>query len=267
MRHISTGPKGQPTRGFLAAVDHSTLVHSVTATSPGGFNDKTMVRFDAVMRNLKSSSLALADGTVLGDVEFKLHTSSGEEIIEKGVYSLTDNGFHRWRCCQCPITHWTSVPEYVFSSRVESIRKDSECFFGRLKRRFRILKLPIQFHKEHEIDNVVFSCAIIHNMVLVYDGRDMRWADDNNYVGQEGLHGDADISPEDIDILSPQRVRTRDATTGHLVARSVRPTDDFSLPPSALPDLEAEDAHYILRNKLVEHLHYKWLNRELSWTK
>jgi len=78
---------------------------------------------------------------------------------------------------------------------------------------------------------------------------------------------DADISPEDIDILSPQRVRTRDATTGHLVARSVRPTDDFSLPPSALPDLEAEDAHYILRNKLVEHLHYKWLNRELSWTK
>jgi len=43
MRHISTGPKGQPTRGFLAAVDHSTLIHSVTATSPGRFNDKTTV--------------------------------------------------------------------------------------------------------------------------------------------------------------------------------------------------------------------------------
>ena len=92
---MNTGPKGHPTRGFLAAVDHATYVHSVTGTSPGGFNDKTMVRFDSMIRKLKSGTLALEDGTLLGDVEFKLCTSNCNQITEKVVYSLTDNGFHR----------------------------------------------------------------------------------------------------------------------------------------------------------------------------
>jgi hypothetical protein len=35
--------------------------------------------------------------------------------------------------------------------QLESVRKDVECFFGILKRRFRILKMPIQFHKQEEV--------------------------------------------------------------------------------------------------------------------
>lgn len=80
---------------------------------------------------------------------------------------------------------------------------------------------------------------------------------------------DADLSPEDLDILSPQTVRIRDATTGHIVARQARPTDDYSysLPLSAVRDLETEDSHYILRGQLVQHLYHKWSTHELSWTR
>lgn len=34
---------------------------------------------------------------------------------------------------------------------MESVRKDVECFFGILKGRFRILKMPIPFHKKEEV--------------------------------------------------------------------------------------------------------------------
>ena len=54
----------------------------------------------------------------------------------------------------CPIKHARSMEEIAWSKRLESVRKDVECFFGVLKGRFRILKLPILYKEMEDIDNV-----------------------------------------------------------------------------------------------------------------
>ena len=45
-----------------------------------------------------------------------------------------------------------------WSKWLESVRKDVECFFGILKGRLRILKIPIIFCKKSDIDNTFFTC-------------------------------------------------------------------------------------------------------------
>lgn len=52
--------------------------------------------------------------------------------------------------------------ESRWSKALESVRKDVECFFGILKRRFRTLKLGIIFQDEDDINNMFFTCCILH---------------------------------------------------------------------------------------------------------
>ena len=44
---------------------------------------------------------------------------------------------------------------------MESMRKDIEFFFGRMKSRFRVLKTPISFHKKVHVDNTFFTCVAL----------------------------------------------------------------------------------------------------------
>ena len=65
---------------------------------------------------------------------------------------------------------------------LESVRKDVECTFGILKGRFRCLKLPIFYHSKKNIDNMFFTCCILHNMLLSNNGFDRRWEDGCNIL-------------------------------------------------------------------------------------
>jgi hypothetical protein len=84
----------------------------------------------------------------------------------------------------------------LWSVQMESVRKDIECCYGILKVRFKILATPIQFHSRkgklvrdtrlviahfvfikcelqdyvEKINNTVWSCCILHNLLLSYDG-------------------------------------------------------------------------------------------------
>ena len=49
---------------------------------------------------------------------------------------------------------------------MESVRKDIECYFGRLKQRFRVLKVPNNFRKKVNIDDMMFTLVAIQNMIL-----------------------------------------------------------------------------------------------------
>ena len=59
-----------------------------------------------------------------------------------------------------------------FSEWLESLRKDVECVFGILKARFRILKNAINYHYHEDVENIMFLCCILHNMLLTCDGLD-----------------------------------------------------------------------------------------------
>jgi hypothetical protein len=61
--------------------------------------------------------------------------------------------------------------EKHWSKHLEAVRKDVECTFGRLKKQFRILKIPMLYHDVRKVDNVFYTCAILHNMLLKWDGQ------------------------------------------------------------------------------------------------
>ncbi|CAN0479277.1 unnamed protein product, partial [Discosporangium mesarthrocarpum] len=45
----------------------------------------------------------------------------------------------QWRCLMCPFKASSTQAQLEWSNWLESVRKDVECYFGRLKGRFRTL--------------------------------------------------------------------------------------------------------------------------------
>ena len=65
----------------------------------------------------------------------------------------------QWEVLMPPTKYPGNGEETRWSKTLESVRKDVECFFGILKGRFRILKLPILYSDKEDIENVFFACA------------------------------------------------------------------------------------------------------------
>ena len=55
------------------------------------------------------------------------------------------------------------------------MRKDVECTFGILKKRFQILQKGVQAHDLEDADRVWKTCCALHNMLLEADGYDELW--------------------------------------------------------------------------------------------
>jgi hypothetical protein len=53
-----------------------------------------------------------------------------------------------------------------FNTNLESIRKDVECTFGILKKRWRILDYGLQYRNMHKCEKLFWVCCILHNMLL-----------------------------------------------------------------------------------------------------
>ena len=51
---------------------------------------------------------------------------------------------------------------------MESVRKDIECYFGRLKQRFKVFRIPNQLKIKNQIDDMMFTIVAIQNMTLDY---------------------------------------------------------------------------------------------------
>jgi hypothetical protein len=51
------------------------------------------------------------------------------------------------------------------------VRKAIERVFGILKKRFRILKIPLPCRDVKLVDDIVHCCCILHNMMLMDKGR------------------------------------------------------------------------------------------------
>ena len=62
--------------------------------------------------------------------------------------------------------------ESKWSKNLESVRKDVECTFGILKKRFLFLKNPIQHHFPEKIENAFVTCCALHNWLHDWDGWD-----------------------------------------------------------------------------------------------
>jgi hypothetical protein len=168
----SSGKEKQPTRTFNCSVNHHRKFLHVTPGHPGRWNDKTLVLFDEFV-------LAIKNGTVLSDVDFKLLERNAEgTVIEKkyrGAWAMVDNGYLSWSVTVPPMKTTAYMAELRWSKWVESLRKDVECAFGILKGRFRLLKSGVRCEKVTDVDKVFKTCVALHNWLLSYDGLDAEW--------------------------------------------------------------------------------------------
>ena len=139
----------------------------------------------------------------------------------------------QWASMMCTIKHARSMEEIAWSKRLESVHKDVECFFGVLKGRFRILKLPILCKEMEDIDNVLWTCWILHNMLHSFDDLGLYEAD-VSWAGPDGLldawlHDDPSVDNGKTGKVSSVPVET----------------------------VEIEQCFSALRNKLMSHYDYK----------
>ncbi|CAM9919969.1 unnamed protein product [Pylaiella littoralis] len=175
-----TGEEGFPTLAFEVTVDHAGRAIGVTQEFTGATNDKTIVRYDTAVQTIRNN-------------KYKLRRADGTEFTRKGCYLIVDNDYHEVSV----LGAWYpgDVDDAAFSKMLESVRKDVECFFGILKGRFRILKLRLAYHCREDIDNIFFTCCILHNMLHSFDGISV-FKENVDWAGSAGLHDPKDHAPD-----------------------------------------------------------------------
>jgi hypothetical protein len=187
-------------------------------------------------------------------MEFNLRTLDGGVIRLKGAWLLCDGGYHKWRCTICPYKIHYDRRAIRWSKWGESVRKDVECVFGRLKMRFRSLLNPIFLKNIEDIDNLFFCASIFHNMLLAWDGFDKQY-DDQIW---------SDIPDDEPAATSGMRNRVQqrvDAATDLSLVGNLQnnPTEEGAV------DQEVSGDFNSTRDALVHHFTYLWEQKQIKW--
>ena len=78
--------------------------------------------------------------------------------------------------CTGPRRSFATPADLAFNRRAESVRKDVECVFGILKRRFRILMTGIPYQKKSMVDHVWFTVRRTRMLLTPYPPPCRPWA-------------------------------------------------------------------------------------------
>jgi hypothetical protein len=275
---LCTGKEGIPTIAYNVISDHEGRALAVLKGSYGSIVDKTIVRFDDFVEDIRCDPFF---------TEFKYEVRTGPEANDremlKGAYLIIDGGYHPWEATQAASRLCTDDGYPEWRKQMESVRKDIECFFGRLKARFRFLKTPISFHKKDNIDDAFFTCVAVQNILHDWDKEtgmltswevDAAWGDDGtgsggHFVDEEGDGAEARLW------CRPKLRRARKVTD----LFTPQATDDFSdfgaasMPIGAAREIgdrkqpgPGEKQRYAAKQaKLVKHFSYAKQGGSVSW--
>ena len=172
-------------------VDHSRRILHVTRGFYGATNDMTITKYDDFLNALRKRE-------IYQNVTYEIIDGSGDTKTVTGVYVICDGGYMKDSFLIDPYAFRSSRSIIYWSEWLESLRKDVECLFGVLKSRFRILRNPVTFHTIDDIQNIMFCCCILHNLIVSADGIDTAWEDD---VAWDTLEPDAELDDCDEDIV------------------------------------------------------------------
>lgn len=126
--------------------------------------------------------------------------------------------------------------------------------------RFRCLKLPILYQSKETIDNMFFTCCVLHNMLLACDGLDVRWEKNAQWAGQGGLH-----DHDDLDIFRKLTKRVKensDFAREGINQLNIRGNADY-----LNGEEEIESTHSSLKKNLINHFNYQYKHGRIEWLK
>jgi hypothetical protein len=126
------GNEGYPSLVFEVITGCDRQILGVSVAHFGTHNDKQIVHTDETINLVRISWYK--------SFAWQLYDEHGNDREDAGVYLICDGCYVRWPELICPYKHEpVSSKKGFFSTQIESVRKDVECVFGILKKRWRIL--------------------------------------------------------------------------------------------------------------------------------
>jgi hypothetical protein len=246
--NLCIGKEKKPTVAWNVVVDHAYGIHHVSDLIFGATNDMTLARNDWYPKKFSNGGFE--------NIRFEIFVARGVVLVCYGAYLITDTGYLKQNCFVCPMSNRVDRPAVIFSEFVESARKDVECTFGQLKNRWRIIKGSIEMNSVHDIDMLFKACCILHNMILLYDHRDiMHWE-----IGIDWEMLDPDVDePEDIDNVLYNREEELPESLTH------PPLPQFVIQKGKSLKLKASSDHQYFVNKLCASFKIQYESNLISW--
>ncbi|XP_019150945.1 PREDICTED: uncharacterized protein LOC109147744 [Ipomoea nil] len=147
-------------------------------------------------------------------------------------YYLADGIYPKWSTLVQTIHEPRGPKKKLFAMMQEACRKDVERAFGVLQSRFAIVKGPSHFWDKCVLHDIMSSCIIMHNMIIE-DERDE----------QADIQGWKEAPTPEVDIARDENIIFQEFLARH-------------------KQIKDKEAHYALRNALIEHLWERYSNSD-----
>lgn len=153
------GKEKFPSVAFECVTNNKRKILGVAPVQYGSRNDKHIVRIDPTVSKIINQWYR--------SVTWFYYTLTGEVKESRGIYLICDNGYLSWPSLICPFKGESITTRLgYFSENIESVRKDVECTFGILKKRWRILEYGIHFRNLELIESIFLTCCVLHNIMV-----------------------------------------------------------------------------------------------------
>ncbi|WVZ49627.1 hypothetical protein U9M48_000967 [Paspalum notatum var. saurae] len=147
------GHQGEPTIILEAVAGPDRWIWHCNFGAPGSLNDINVLHRSPLFDDLISGNAPNIEFTVNGNT------------YHMGYY-LTDGIYPEWATLVKGIPLPRAPKDQLFSEKVAMYRKDVECAFGILQKKFAIVKGPARNWFGAIMRNIMETCVILHNMTV-----------------------------------------------------------------------------------------------------
>jgi len=150
------GKEGYPTLGFHCITGFNWRVMAIYGPQFGSRNDKDIVKHDDNVRAIRKNCL-------FTNTTWQYYNGDGE----RGMHLICDNGYLLWPTSICLYLKANNATlEGFFLANLESVRKDVECTFGILKKRWKVLNNGFKQCDIVKCEQIFIACCVLHNFLL-----------------------------------------------------------------------------------------------------
>ncbi|KAG7364220.1 plant transposon protein [Nitzschia inconspicua] len=154
-QHQGHAEGGKKTLILEAICDHRKYIWHANFGDPGSMNDINVLDRSSIVGSMLS-----------GDACLKTDPYQINGTMRDWMYYLVDGIYPDWAIFVSTYTNSPNPKERSFAEEQEKVRKDIECSFGVLVQRFHVLQRPLRQWFLDEIQDVLYCCIILHNMII-----------------------------------------------------------------------------------------------------
>ncbi|KAL7607680.1 hypothetical protein Lser_V15G13332 [Lactuca serriola] len=155
---FTQGDHGHPTVVLEAVASQDMWIWHAFFGSPGSINDINVLNCSPIFNNIYDGSVP--------DSSFQVHGTP-----YKYGYYLVDGIYPEYAVFVKSFSAPHGSRRKKFKRAQERAMKDVERAFGALKKRWFILKKPAAYLGEEKLQEIMYTCIILHNMIIEDEGR------------------------------------------------------------------------------------------------